>query len=106
MNEENEAGQDTEKENLPEKRRNPVTSVIVGAVGLFCGVYLLNPTFGFDLLPDNLPIVGNLDEAGAAALLVSCLAYFGLDVGGLFGRFKKEESEAKQARGEVIESKE
>lgn len=32
-------------------------------------VYLLNPTFGFDFLPDNLPIVGNLDE-GMAAMLV------------------------------------
>lgn len=33
-------------------------------------VYLLNPTLGiFELLPDNLPIVGNLDE-GAAFLLL------------------------------------
>lgn len=33
-------------------------------------VYLLNPTAGLvELIPDNLPIVGNLDE-GAAALLV------------------------------------
>jgi len=33
-------------------------------------VYLLNPTAGLlELIPDNLPVVGNLDE-GAAALLV------------------------------------
>jgi hypothetical protein len=33
-------------------------------------VYLLNPTAGLlELLPDNLPIVGNLDE-GAAMLLI------------------------------------
>lgn len=33
-------------------------------------VYLLNPTAGvIELIPDNLPLVGNLDE-GAAALLV------------------------------------
>lgn len=33
-------------------------------------IYLLNPTAGIlELIPDNLPIVGNLDE-GAAALLV------------------------------------
>jgi hypothetical protein len=34
------------------------------------GIYLLNPTLGiFELLPDTLPIVGNLDEAGAFLLL-------------------------------------
>ena len=34
------------------------------------GVYLLNPTAGlFELLPDNLPLVGNLDEAGAFMLV-------------------------------------
>jgi len=33
-------------------------------------VYVLNPTFGiFELIPDNLPIVGNLDE-GLAYLLI------------------------------------
>lgn len=33
-------------------------------------VYILNPTFGFfELLPDNLPIIGNLDE-GVAFMLV------------------------------------
>jgi len=30
-------------------------------------IYLLNPTFGvFELIPDNLPLVGNLDEGAAA----------------------------------------
>lgn len=39
----------------------------LSAVGI---VYLLNPTSGIiELIPDNLPLVGNLDEA-AAALLV------------------------------------
>jgi hypothetical protein len=33
-------------------------------------VYLLNPSFGvFELLPDNIPIIGNLDEGGAALLV-------------------------------------
>jgi len=33
-------------------------------------IYLLNPTAGiFELLPDNLPIVGNLDE-GASVLMI------------------------------------
>ena len=43
-------------------------------------IYLLNPTFGVDLIPDNLPILGNLDEAAATALLISCLSYFGVQL--------------------------
>ena len=38
------------------------------------GVYLLNPTAGvLELLPDNLPVLGNLDEGAAAALLIFCV---------------------------------
>lgn len=34
-------------------------------------VYLLNPTAGIlELIPDNAPLVGNLDEAGATALII------------------------------------
>jgi len=34
-------------------------------------VYLLNPTLGlFELIPDNLPGIGNLDEGAAGALLL------------------------------------
>jgi len=37
-------------------------------LSLFGFVYLLNPTAGvIELLPDNLPLIGNIDE-GAAAL--------------------------------------
>ncbi|MBM3136687.1 MAG: DUF1232 domain-containing protein [Chloroflexi bacterium] len=40
---------------------------IISVIGF---IYLLNPTFGvLEIIPDNIPIVGNLDE-GAAALLV------------------------------------
>lgn len=52
-------------------------------VGLLALIYLLNPTAGiFELIPDNLPIIGNLDEAGAVALLLMCLRYFGYDLPG------------------------
>lgn len=38
--------------------------------------FLLNPTLGiFELIPDVLPIVGNLDEAAATGLLLYCLRY-------------------------------
>jgi len=53
-------------------------------LGLFCLVYLLNPGAGlFELIPDNLPLVGNLDEATAAATLYLCLDYFGWSLSAL-----------------------
>ncbi len=40
---------------------------VISAVGL---LYILNPTFGLiEFIPDNLPVIGNLDE-GVAFLLV------------------------------------
>ena len=94
--------EDQTNKNTPDKKRNPIASLIVALVGVACGAYLINPTAGFiELIPDNMPFVGNLDEAGAAAVLISCFAYFGLDIGALFGRKKKE---TKEAKGEVIDS--
>ena len=59
-------------------------SIVVGAIGIVSLIYLFNPTGGFiELIPDNIPVIGNLDEAAAAGLLISCLAYFGIDFGGL-----------------------
>lgn len=42
-------------------------------------IYLLNFTFGIWELPDNLPIIGHLDEFAAATLLIASLKYFGID---------------------------
>ena len=44
-------------------------------IGLIIGViYILNPTFGvFELIPDNLPYIGNLDEASAVLLILACI---------------------------------
>ncbi len=51
------------------------------AVALFSGFYLVNPTFGlFEMLPDNLPLVGNLDEAFFTLALVSALAWLGVKI--------------------------
>lgn len=42
---------------------------LISAFGL---AYLLNPTLGvFELIPDNLPLVGNMDEGVAAMLMLS-----------------------------------
>lgn len=41
---------------------------VMAVVGL---IYVLNPTMGvFEILPDNLPIIGNLDEGVAYLLLM------------------------------------
>lgn len=61
-----------------------VKNVLMFAVGLFCVGYLLNPTAGLDFLPDNLPLVGNLDEATAVVVLLACLRHFGIDIDWLF----------------------
>ena len=77
--------------------------LLVAVAGLLSLIYLLNPGAGvIDLIPDNLPILGNLDEAAAAALLISCLAYFGLDITALF-RKARAESDANASDTDSIE---
>jgi len=57
----------------------------VFCLGLISTMYLLNIGAGFiELIPDNIPLVGNLDEAAAAALLIMCLSYFGIDLTNIF----------------------
>lgn len=63
------------------QKNHPLKSLgvfILGVVGL---IYILNPTAGFfELIPDNLPFIGNLDEAGAVMLILGALRYFGIDL--------------------------
>jgi len=68
-------------------------SAIVILVGATAAIYLINPTAGiFEILPDNLPLVGNLDEAAATALLISAFAYFGINIVPFLGAFKKTDA--------------
>lgn len=61
--------------------------IVVFVVGLLAALYILNPTAGvFELIPDNLPLLGNLDEAAAVALLLMCLRYFGIELPDIFRR--------------------
>lgn len=61
--------------------------IVVFIIGLLSVIYILNPTAGiFEIIPDNLPMVGNLDEAAAVALLLICLKYFGIDLPNIFRR--------------------
>lgn len=52
-----------------------------GAAALVSLVYLANPTLGvFELLPDNLPVVGNLDEAFFTWVLLASLTVLGIEI--------------------------
>ena len=94
---------ESEFTHTPEKKRSLLQSIIVGSAGILAAVYVLNPGAGIiELIPDNIPIIGNLDEAAAVALLISCLSYFGVELGSLFGR-KSEASETRQAKGKVVD---
>lgn len=54
---------------------------MVAIVGTLAAIYLVNPTFGvFEFLPDNIPLLGNLDESTATLLLISALAFFGVKI--------------------------
>ena len=59
--------------------------IVVIICGLLAVIYLINPTAGIiELIPDNIPLIGNLDEAGATILLISAFRYFGVDFARLF----------------------
>ena len=65
-------------------------SILVVIVGLLSALYLLNPTAGIlELIPDNIPGIGNLDEATAVFLLISCFRYFGIDIANFFNKHKR-----------------
>ncbi|MCB1147452.1 MAG: DUF1232 domain-containing protein [Leptospiraceae bacterium] len=65
-----------------------IKNILVGAWAIVCAIYLVNPGAGvIELIPDNVPFVGNLDEAAATAFLIYALRYFGANI--LEGRPKK-----------------
>ena len=73
------------------------TRLLVPLFGILALLYLLNPTAGiFELLPDNLPLLGNLDEAGAMLLLANVLAWYGIDLN-RFGRRLRSRTHARGA---------
>lgn len=54
-----------------------LTAVVVGTLS---GLYLLNFGAGIvELGPDNLPVLGNVDEIIATILLLRSLTYLGVD---------------------------
>ena len=65
--------------------------ILIIIVGVLSALYLINPTAGFfELIPDNIPMVGNIDEATATTLLLASLSYFGIDLTKFFKREKRQ----------------
>ncbi len=66
-----------------------IKSIGIFISGLLALIYLLNPTAGLiELIPDNTPFIGNLDEASAMLLLIACLRHFGIDITKFFNKGK------------------
>lgn len=56
-------------------KQSGLRKTLAGVGILFSALYLLNPGWGvFELLPDVIPGVGNLDEATAVAVFLWALA--------------------------------
>ena len=54
-----------------------IKNILVAVAGLLSLVYLLNPGAGvFEIIPDNFPIIGNLDEAAAVAIILAAFRYY------------------------------
>ncbi len=73
-------------------------NILVALAGLISLIYLFNPTAGIlELIPDNMPIVGNLDEAAACAIVLAALRYYGIDLTSFIGkRFKDDPKDKKK----------
>jgi len=64
-------------------------AIFVIFAALLSIVYLLNPTAGIlELIPDNIPFIGNVDEGLAAFILYSSIEYFRSNQIGIFGQRK------------------
>ncbi len=64
-------------------------SLLIAIAGILSFFYLLNPTLGvFEFIPDNIPLLGNVDDATAAMVLLGALRYFGWDLTSLFVRHR------------------
>jgi uncharacterized membrane protein YkvA (DUF1232 family) len=72
-------GSDAKQESIlpPEQ---PLWAKIVAWATIAAGsAYMINPTAGiFELLPDNLPVVGNLDEAAVVFIMFAAMRYLGM----------------------------
>ena len=71
-------------------KRNVMKDLGMGIAGIIAVIYLLNPDAGIiELIPDNIPLIGNLDEVAATVLLLRVFRYFNWSLPGLFKKREK-----------------
>lgn len=77
--------------------RRLIKEMMMIALGAFCVLYLMNPTFGWiEFIPDVVPVIGNIDEAGATLILLNVLKYYGIDL----TMFQKQQTRRRAVRGQ------
>lgn len=58
-------------ETAGQKKQSMLPKPVLFVIAAVCGLYLVMPTLGiFELIPDAIPLIGSLDEAGATAGLL------------------------------------
>ncbi len=71
---------------------------MVALAGILSLVYLLYPyAVIFELIPDNFPFVGNLEESTACAIILACFRYYGIDLTRFLG--KRLDEDLKEKKG-------
>ena len=71
------------------EKRSFIKSIAIFFSGLVGLIYIFNPTAGIiEFIPDNMPVIGNLDEAAAVLLVLAALRYFGFDLTKVFSKKK------------------
>ena len=63
-----------------EEKTGCFTQVLATSGAFLSILFLLNFTLGIFEIPDNLPIIGNLDEVAATTFLLTCLSYLGINI--------------------------
>ena len=55
-------------------------SKLVAILGIVCLLYILNLGLGrYEIIRDNIPFIGNIDEVFTTIILLACLHYFRYD---------------------------
>jgi hypothetical protein len=66
---------------VPQSQRSFMGTSLALLGAALTGLYLSNLGFGtLGEIPDAFPLLGNLDEVLASAILFSCLSYLGINV--------------------------
>jgi hypothetical protein len=67
----------------PSKGSRTIAWIVLG----LGAIYLLNPLFGVDIIPDNLPGVGNLDETAVVLIVLGALRYLNIELPGFIEKW-------------------